>query len=163
MIKTKDLLQMIEENSQKGTYAAVKPVKQDADLLHDFAHHHGIPNVEDKDKLHTTLLYSRKHLPSYKPAKAITHEAHTDGVEVWPTKSGKNCLVLKLKSPSLEARHKKLMDKHEATYDFPKFKSHISLSYDIGNYDISKIDHSKLPKKISLSHEYQEDLDTSGK
>jgi len=163
MIKTKELLKMIEENTQKGTYAAVRPLEQDADSLHDFMHSNGIPNPEPKDKLHTTLLYSRKHLPQYKPAKAIQHEAHTDGLEVWPTKSGKNCLVLKLKSPSLVERHKKLMDKHQATYDFPEYKTHLSLSYDIGDHDISKIDHSKLPKKISLSHEYQEELDTSGK
>jgi hypothetical protein len=100
-------------------------------------------------------------LPKYKPDSDLTHDAEIHNLEVWPTKSGKNCLVAKMHSPSLKARHKDLMNTHNAEYDYKDFTPHISLSYDIGDHDISNL--KGLPKKIKMSHEYQEDLDTTGK
>lgn len=151
------------EDSTKGTYAAVKPDAEGQSHLDKFMKDHNIPNPESADKLHSTLLYSRKHLPNYSPDKALKHEAYTKNLEVWPTKSGKRCLVLKLDSNSLHKRHIHLMDKHKAEYDYPEFKPHISLSYDLGDFDEKKLDHTKLPKKLSLTHEYHEVLDTEGK
>ena len=148
---------------KKGTYAAVRPSKDHSDKLSTMMLKHDVPNAEAHDKLHCTLLYSRKHLPDYKPEPDIEHHADVKGLEIWPTKSGKNCLVMKLHSPSLEKRHKDLMDKHEATYDYPEYKPHLSLSYDVGdNFDHKKLE-KDLPKSIKLKHEYQEELDTTGK
>lgn len=148
--------------SHAGTYAAVRPSKEDGDKIKEFMRLHNIPNPEPVDKLHATLLYSRKHLPSYKPDTSLSHDAKVHSLEVWPTKSGKNCLVAKLHSPSLCDRHTHLMDKHNATYDYPEFKPHVSLSYDIGDYDISKLKASHLPS-LKMTNEYKEALDTSGK
>ena len=146
-----------------GTYAAVKPDTKSSEFLQNFMNKFGVPNPEPTHKIHATLLYSRKYLPHYKPQSDLTHEASPDALEIWKTKSGKNCLVLKLKSDSLSNRHKNLMDKHEATYDYPEYKTHISLSYDIGDdFDVSKIDIVDIPD-ILLTHEYHEVLDTTGK
>ena len=150
----------MEEN--KGTYAAVKPDDESKHILMKYLHDKGVPNPESGDKLHSTLLYSRKHLKDYKSDAHLSHDATPHKIEVWPTKSGKKCLVLKLHSPSLQARHEHLMDKHKATYDYPEFKPHISLSYDIGDYDHSKLTHHDIPH-LKLTHEYHEDLDTTGK
>ena len=147
--------------SKKGTYAAVRPDVSSAKSLTDLMTKHGVPNPEPADKLHSTLLYSRKNLPKYTPDTSISHESDSHKLEVWPTKSGKNCLVMKMNAPSLESRHKELMYKHKATYDYPEYKPHISLSYDIGDFDINKI--KDIPKKMKFTNEYQEELDTSGK
>lgn len=147
---------------KKGTYAAVQPSKSDGEQLHKMLVAHGVPNPETPEKLHATLLYSRKHLPLYNPDEELEHHADIHKLEVWPTKSGKNCLVMKLHSPALEKRHELLMKKHRATYDYPDFKPHVSLSYDIGDFDHKDL-HKHLPKSIRLGREYKEPLDVTGK
>ena len=149
--------------AQAGTYAAVRPSKEDGDKIQKFMGLHNIPNPEPTDKLHATLLYSRKHLPDYEPDTTLVHDAKIDSLEVWNTKSGKNCLVAKITSPSLANRYTKLMVEHGATAEYSEFKPHISLSYDIGNFDISKLKVSQLPKSLKMTDEYKEALDTNGK
>ena len=155
MLSFKDFI----SESKSGTYAAVTPTEESHTHLRKFMEDNKIPNAEKN--LHATLLYSRKHLPNYKPDDSIEHHADTHKLEIWPTKSGKNCLVMKLNSDSLKTRHKKLMDEHKATYDYPEFNPHISLSYDVGDFDHTKL--KNIPKKLKLSNEYSEDLDTTGK
>ena len=70
---------------------------------------------------------------------------------------------MKFDSPALQSRHKDLMDTHQATYDYPEYKTHLSLSYDIGDFDIKQIDFSLIAHPIIFTNEYQEDLDTEGK
>src|ERR1035437_10918035 len=96
--------------AQAGTYAAVKPSKEDGKKIKEFMDKYNIPNQEPVSDLHSTLLYSIKHLPNYKPDNTLSHDAKVHSLEVWPTKSGKNCLVAKLHAPSLCDRHEHLMD-----------------------------------------------------
>jgi hypothetical protein len=158
----KSFKQFITEEP-KGTYAAVRPHSHDGALLHQWMIDNDVKNQEPINKLHCTLLYSRKPLPKYKPDTNLLHESTIDGLDVWHTKSGKNCLVLKLTSNSLVKRHEQLMTQHEATYDWPEYKTHISLSYDIGDAPLSSFNASTLPKHLLLTDEYQEELDTGGK
>jgi hypothetical protein len=44
-----------------------------------------------------------------------------------------------------------------ATYDFPDYKCHITLSYDIGDLTVDDLHKPDFP--IILDHEYKEDLD----
>lgn len=127
-----------ESKQLPGTYAAVKLFPERAVIIYKLMVNLKVPNPEQADKFHVTLLYSRKHLPNYVPQPELHFLSVPTCLEVWPTKSGKNCLVLKLDSPALQARHKELMTMHEAEYDYPEYKTHISLSYDIGDYDIKK-------------------------
>ena len=159
----KTFKEYLMEQANKGTYAAVIPSKESEAAINSFIKTNNIPLPSDQDKLHSTLLYSRKHLPKYSPESKFEYSATPKAIEVWPTKSGARCLVLTLDCPDLVKRHKELMDQHKATYDFPDYKPHISLSYDIGNFDEKKLNIKDLPNKITLTGEYQEDLDTSGK
>jgi hypothetical protein len=54
------------------------------------------------------------------------------------------------------------MSDHKATYDFPKYEPHITLSYDIGDMDIKKLPNmfDTVPF-INITTEYSEDLDLS--
>jgi hypothetical protein len=70
--------------------------------------------------------------------------------------------VLKYDCKDLNKRHKELMDEHKATYDFPKYEPHVTLSYDIGDLDIKQLpDIKELLPVINVIHEYGEDLDLS--
>lgn len=153
---------MLIEKEQPGTYAAACPDQNSANRLVDFMTKHQIQNPEPADKLHCTILYSRKHLPNYVPMPKLTFVAIPTSLEIWP-ESGKNILVLKFDSPGLQARHKELMNTHQATWDYPDYKTHITLSYDAGDIDIKTLDYSMIAKPIIFTNEYQEDLDLTGK
>lgn len=161
------LEELVEEKQEKGTYAGVRFDTETKKTIHKYMSDNNLPNSVRPDKLHTTLLYSRKYLPNYKAAGKLEHflSGKPIGFEVWPTrptdgsKPGR-CLVLRYDSPELEKRHEQLMKEHDATYDFPDYKPHITLSYDIGDLDEKKFpDIKKYLKEITIVEEYREDLD----
>ena len=146
------------ENSL-GTYAAVKPTNIFSTILDSVAKSLDIPNIVDKNEFHSTLLYSRKSLPTLKLDSNLTYQAKIKSIEVWPNHDKKtNVLVIVLDCPELKDRHKYLMKKYNATYDYPEFKPHLTLSYDIGNFDYNKIKIGEFPETILLTNEYKEDL-----
>lgn len=152
----------------RGTYAAVKFDKDTVDSLQDYIRENQIPNPVAPTKMHTTLLYSRKFCPDYEAQGKISPAwiGEPIGLEVWDTNGKlrdeptKRCLVLKYKCKDLTERHEFLMDEHDATYDFPDYKPHITLSYDIGSLDEKELpDVSKFLGDIKIVEEYGEDLD----
>lgn len=149
---------------KKGTYAGVRFSDATTQALVDYMHDANIPNMLDKDKLHTTLLYSRVHCPGYQPNASVKYIGKPTGFEIWDTDSsdgGKTkCLVLKYSCPELEKRHKELRKQHGATHDYPSYNPHITLSYDIGNKRIGDFpDITKFLDTITIVSEYSEDLD----
>lgn len=143
----------IKEN--KVTYAAFRFSEESKDYLMNLIKELNIPNPVSRDELHTTLLSSRKYLPNYK-AKGETYGiAKADHLEIFKS-NDLNVLVLILDSKFMEDRHNELMNLHNATYDFPEYKPHITLSYDVGEYKIPDV---KLNKDIIVNEEYHEDLE----
>ena len=144
--------------NKKGTYVAVRFNKHSQDLIDGFVKRNNVPNPLPLEDIHSTILYSRKHCEGLELEPNILHTCMVDGMEVWPSKSGKHCLVLKLNCPSLVKRHEELMKKHDATYDYKEYKPHITISYDIGDTPISSF---VEPKGMILigTKEYYEDLD----
>lgn len=168
-MKVVDLLEKKEETADKtGTYAAVHLDKSTTDAIAKYMKENDIPNPLAAEKMHTTVLYSRKHCPDYEPAGKIDPPwigtpTHFD---VWESRGKdesdkpKRCLVLEYDCPQLDARHEELMEEHGATYDFPDYKTHITLSYDIGDMDIKDLpDIKKMLPEIKIVSEYGEDLD----
>lgn len=148
----------------KGTYAGVRFDTATNKALHDYVRDNKIPTAVRPDRFHTTLLYSRKYLPNYKAAGKISPPwfgAPQKDFVVWETQDkASKCLILKFDCPQLEKRHKELMKEHEATYDYPKYETHITLSYDIGDLDVKSLPPiTDWIKKIAIVEEYQEDLD----
>jgi hypothetical protein len=129
----------------------------------------GIPNMLDKEKLHSTLLYSRKHCPNYEPAEQVSYIGKPLHFEVWKTQdpngTGKTrCLVLRFDCPELVERHNMLRKEHGATHDYPEYNPHITLSYDIGRSDEKLFpDVQKHLGLIKMVQEYSEDLDLDWK
>lgn len=159
-------LKQAYDAAKKGTYAGIRFDDNTKNALHDYMMENQIPNMLDRDQLHTTLLYSRIHCPKYQPAGTDMHYVGTPGGFVlWDTSAPggegqTKCLVLKFDSPELTERHHALRREHGATHDYEDFNPHITLSYDIGNRSLNTLsDIRKHLSEIHMVEEYGEDLD----
>ncbi len=154
------------EGQKKGTYAAVEFDEQTKQKIEKYIEAHKLPNAVASSKLHTTLLYSKKHLPDYVAQGKIDPPiiGHATGLKVWPSQPDEdgyksNCLVMTYSCPQLVARHKELMSEHDATYDFDEYHPHITLSYDIGDMKIKDLGDVKTEiGSIVIIKEYGEEL-----
>lgn len=162
------ILEILQEQESKGTYAAVTFDDETVDKLQQFINDNDIPNGTPASKMHCTLLYSRKFCPDYKPMGKIEPPwtGKPNELEVWESRGKQKdeestrCLVLTFDCDKMHKRHEQLMDEHNATYDFPEYKTHITLSYDIGDMDEKKLpDVTKTVNKIKIVEEYGNELD----
>jgi len=155
------------KTKKPGTYAAVSFGDKTIDTLQEFIKTHNIPNKVAPTKMHCTLLFSRKHLPNYEPLGDLDPplEGKPGKFEVWPSQPDENgdkanCLVLNFECPDLVDRHLFLMDEHKATHDYDEYKTHVTLSYDIGDMKIDKLPAgADVVDKIDIVKEYGSDLD----
>jgi len=154
---------IIEKKETKGTYAGVKLSDKTNKAIGKFIEDNNIPNAIKPEKLHTTLLYSRKYLPDYKARGELeeTMVGKPIGFEKWPSQPDDDgkvamCLVLKYNCPDLVDRHKDLMKEHGATYDFDEYKPHVTFSYDVGSMQCKDL--PKFEEDIVVVEEYVEDL-----
>ena len=164
-MKLSDLFEAVSLE-KKGTYAFASLDAESRKVISEYIKDNDIPNPTKTDKLHCTLIYSRVEVPDMK-AKGVYKTpmvCKPDGIEVWKTQPDKdgntnNCLVLKLSCPEFVARHKELMDKHpEATYDYPEFKVHVTISYNVGKKKAS--DFPKIDQELRLEKETVKELDS---
>lgn len=162
------LFEILEEQSTKGTYAAVRFSDETKAAIAKYIKDNEIPNPTNTEKLHCTVLYSRKYCPDYEPLGDIDPPwiGKPEKLEVWESRGKlrdeepKRCLVMKFTCDKLVDRHNALMDEHDATYDFPEYKTHITLSYDIGDMDEAELpDITDSISEIVIVKEYGEDLD----
>lgn len=152
-----------EKKEPDGTYAAVNFSKETTDGIKKYITDNDIPNGLDESKMHTTIIYSRKYDGSFKAQGKINPAwiGKPTKLDVWKTRpkdggEGSNCLVLQFDCKEMNDRHEELMKEYKFTYDFPEYKTHISLSYDIGDMDWKKL--PDFNGKIEIIEEYQEDL-----
>ncbi len=144
---------------EKGVYLAVKYTQSDAEDLILYIKDNNIPSTLTRDEIHSTVIYSRKYADISTNEGEDLGDAEPLKFHIFETQEDKRALVLLLKSEYLENRHKDLMKEHNLTYDFKEYLPHITLSYDIEDYDISKLDIKDLPKHLTINTEYKEDLD----
>jgi 2'-5' RNA ligase len=152
-----------------GTYAALRPdgatisaIRQYVEKLADLGLSLGVEPVAEID-WHCTLLYSRVVHASYVPDKNLTHLAHFKEWKVFESKeSKKKCLVMAVESKSILARHEYLMRTLGATYDFPDYIPHVTLSYNLGPDYQAKDPNDVFPpfnSPLVLADEYRMELD----
>lgn len=156
-------MKLIELTENKnGTYAGYKFDKDDLNKIEKWCKENKIPTPVSKNEMHTTILYSKKPCPNYKPLGKLSSpiKASIEEQEVWDTQDKKRALVVKLNSPDMVKRHKQLMKEHKASFDYDEYKPHITLSYDVGkDFTLDKI--SKLKDSvgsIQAVEEYYEPL-----
>lgn len=146
-----------------GTYAGVRFKPKTIKAIKAFIKDNEIPNPIRTEKIHTTLLYSKKHLPDFEPRGKLDDMmvGKPSGFEKWPSQPDDEgnvamCLVLKYDCPDLVARHKDLMKEHDAHYDFDEYKPHITFSYDVASLQCKDL--PKFDADIEIVEEYGEDL-----
>lgn len=146
----------------KGTYVAVRFSKDTQDNLSKFIKDHDIPNPTPKDEYHATVIYSKKRCEGFEPHGELDDPwiGTPEKLEIFKTQDGKNALVLRFKSKELTERHHYIMDEYDATYDFPEYKIHATISYDAGDFDPKTIkDIKKVIEPLEIVEEYMKDLD----
>jgi len=149
------------ETSTKGTYVGAKFSDETNDRLEKFIKKHNIKNPLDPEHFHTTLIYSRKYLPDFKARGELQPPliGTPKKFDIFKSRTDTNCLVLIYDSKEMVARHNQIMKEFEATYDFPKYVCHITLSYDCGDVDIDDLgSHIHEIGDIEITYEYEEDL-----
>ncbi len=141
----------------KGLYVAAKFSESTLDALENLQRELKIPNPVPRDKLHSTIVYSRVYVP-YKVASGSFEIANSGSFTIFETQDGSRALVLELESDYLTARHN-YAKALGASYDFPDYRPHITMSYDVG--PISFNGTFNIP--IVLDREYSEELNLDWK
>jgi hypothetical protein len=138
----KSFKQMQEIAKHKdGTYVAFEMRQDSKDLLDNFVKMNlGLDERISPDEYHTTVIYSRTPVPDAEQFKGpMTASANVVGYEVFPTKTGDKCLVMRLQSQSIEFLNKKLTELG-ATSDYDTYKPHVTICYNYtGNNDVSTL------------------------
>lgn len=117
-----------------GIYIAVKYSNNTEQALLNIQNKYKVPNPNTD--FHTTLIYSEVgDIPIPKDYDLADNAGLVDvSSEIWDTDDGRT-LVLVFKHDYLEEHHNKLMEKYGYEYDYDEYKPHITLSYDVGNFN----------------------------
>ncbi|AHY25125.1 RNA ligase [Pectobacterium bacteriophage PM2] len=109
-----------------------------------------VPNPVPREKLHSTICYSRVNIPytTYSGSFDVATSGH---LEVWEHDS--STLVLVLDSEYLKCRHQYARTLG-ATHDFPDYTPHITLSYNVGPVKYK----GEVKIQVVLDREYKEPL-----
>lgn len=118
----------------KGTYVSVKFSEDTLSAIDDFIGANKIPNAVPSDKIHCTVVYSRVKIPYVTQSidSVVSTKATT---KVFETRDGKRALVLALDDAEELSQRHKYASILGATYDFPDYIPHVTVSYDIGKID----------------------------
>lgn len=143
-----------------GTFIGVRFTSDSVDMLHNLITFNGIDNPINLEELHSTLIFSRVDISGdevAQPRSGLREKCVMKGYHIFQKEDGPPVLVVKLDSKYLSTRHEEIMDGTMATYDFPDYIPHVTLSYDFnGNID----DLLALPKTpLIIESEYSEEID----
>ena len=118
-----------------GTYVSLEMSDETRGLLDNFVEMNlGLTERVDPSTYHITIIYSRTPVPT---AENLLHmhtplpvEAMVTGYEVFPTKNDGECLVMRVDCP-YATRLNSDLTKQGATSDYPVYKSHMTIAYDM--------------------------------
>ena len=139
-------------------YAARKVLPESAKKLVEWAHRNGFKSTLKPEDLHVTIAYSRD------PVDPAQVEADENG-KVLRVEGGwrrieplgdKGAIVLKFGNGALERRWQQYRDAG-ASWDWPAYTAHITITYDGAGVDLSKV--KRFVGPIELGPEYTTDLD----
>ncbi len=150
-------MRLFEITQEKGSYAAVSFDPATTEALKEYQYDNHIPNPLSPDEFHSTVMFSRKYIPTFKALGQIPSWSGTfTKFDIFPS-DDENALVLKYECHELSARFDEIIAKYDATWDHKSFTPHITLSYNVDDLDISKLPKYKGP--IVIITEYNNDLD----
>ncbi len=148
------------EAPEDGTFAGVKFDQSSIQTLKNFIDENKIPNPTPPEDYHVTLLFSHTPLPNYEPVGS--YKQALTAIPKYATIFGEDeekALVIVLDAPGLVKRHKYLMNKHpEATWDHDEYLPHVTLSYDVGDFNIEKLNVDDIGM-LQIIEEYSDDIE----
>lgn len=121
----------------------------------------GLPARTPRSQLHVTLIYSKAPIIFTPRGELKTpFEAKPKKYSLFTTDKAANCLVLELDCEDLVNRHKQIMSETGASYDFPVYHPHVTLSYDVGDgFDVKTMPDLESVPTLYLTEEYGQKLD----
>lgn len=128
---------ILSEIQSRGTYIAVNPVGSTRALLQEWMLDNPVPNPVFAHELHVTVLASRV---AIRPALS-TNEFHADASQfkIFENDIGVRMLVIALDAPEITQRHQ-YFRRLGATHNHALFTPHLTISYDVGDFDFSNLD-----------------------
>lgn len=123
---------VVFEKGDANLYVSRPLLDGSADRLHDWAVENGIKNIVPPELMHVTQVHSKAEVDtdSLTPNDTVL-DVGADGR--WLSQLGKgNCLVMFFQSPDMQARFKEAQAAG-ASWDFPNFMPHVTISYDTGD------------------------------
>ena len=139
-----------------GLYVCVEFDMETLNNFEKYLSQYSIPNETPISKLHTTIIFSEKYVnfPPEKYEETIDPESYD--FELFG--EDKNCLVLTFESEKLTERWKKATDAG-ALFKFDTYVPHVTLSYNIEDFDIEKL---SLPTfQINIVNEIHSAMDSN--
>ena len=150
-------MRLFEFADDKGSYAAVQFDPETVKALEAYQYDNEIPNPLNPDEFHSTVMFSEKYIPNFQTlGDDLDWEGTFTEFDIFDSDDDR-ALVLKYDCYELHDRWQKIIDKYGATWKWPNFHPHITLSYNIGDMDISNLPPYEGPIKIIC--EYNNDLD----
>lgn len=137
----------ISIEKMQGTYSSMRPNKATQENLKNYMDKYKIPNQVPMDKLHSTVMYSRLPIAGYEPIEEmVTVHSYIDDAFDMGRKNyffrlmGENnkALALCYGSERIQNQFWDGMSKG-GEWPHPDHDLHITLSYDIGDFDVSTI------------------------
>ena len=125
------LLQYIKESQGKGTYIKLVPSLESREAISKIATSFNVPNQIIADELHTTIVFSRKWFDPGFSLNECSIDATINGYKLFPNDDGTACLVLTLFCAEVHTKHEYYKDIYKATFDYPDYTPHITLSYEV--------------------------------
>lgn len=118
-----------------------------AQRLYDWCAEQGVKNAVPAELLHVTQLYSSTDVAGAKPLETLLDITEKGRYLTSLGEDGK-ALVLAIRSPEMQARHKELLAAGGTT-KFPYYLTHITLSYDAtGGPDWMMVDAPEFPIQL---------------
>lgn len=105
----------------------------------------------DPTTYHCTVMYSRVPVPESENVKVhLPIHAKAKAYEIFPTKTGTNCLVLLIDSDEITSLHNH-MNHLGASYDYPEYKPHVTLAADHDHTHLDLPDFDLVFDKLEVS------------
>jgi len=132
-----------------GVYGCLRVLEPSSIYLDKYVKDCGIPQFSDMP-YHSTLIVDHEG-SHFIPMSESIHRARPIGLGVFKSQTGTNCLVLHLSAPTMIFRHVQLVVDHDLIHAFPDYRPHVTLSYDIGNFNY--LDLPNFEREIILGDE----------
>jgi hypothetical protein len=143
-------------------YVFATLTEESAIAIADWCDLMSVPNPVPPGELHVTILQTLDPMDGFTSIGPLPYlvEAQVNTPTVWETSEKKRCLVLPLLAAPVVDRHTMLSERYGSSSVFTKYIPHITISYDLGNVDVSKLLRYQMSKigldKVTIGGEYVE-------